>query len=177
MNTQREDLLKLARWMWNVVHDHPWDPGEFDDCFDRVYAHADDLETLWQLGGATNDYLRRYPGGLAVPVRLPKRLLASDDREARVIGLKLFNRLSDVSTAEITTEILRALNSGDRYEDYGALYELGNLIERCQAAAERLPADVVDQLVSAINAFALHKDENVHRMVRHRVECLRSLCG
>jgi hypothetical protein len=134
------------------------------------------LETLWQLGGATNDYLRRNPGGVPVPIGLPKRLLASDDREARVIGLKLLNRCSDASTAEIIEESLRALKRGDRYEDYGGLYELGNLIERCRAAAVRLPVDIVDRLASAIDAFAVDKDKNDQRMASHRVECLRLLC-
>jgi len=176
MKTRREDLLELARWMWEVVHNHPWAPNEFDASFDRVYSHTDDLETLWQLGGATNDYLRCNPGGLSVPISLPKRLLASENREARVIGLKLLNRCSDISTSEITEEILRALQRGDGYEDYGGFCELGNLIERYEAAAVRLSADVVGRLVNATNRFAVGKDENDQRTAQRRVECLRSIC-
>jgi hypothetical protein len=50
-------------------------PTAFGELFDRAYRETDDSETLWRLGGAINDFLRRFPGSFSVPSELPRRLL------------------------------------------------------------------------------------------------------
>jgi hypothetical protein len=105
------------------------DPGEFRREFDRIYDDSDDIRALWQLGGATNDYLRANPDAMAVPPELPRRLLGSQHLDARVIGLKLLNR-SAVPDTEVVAAIIRAMNRRDGYESCGGLFELGLLLDR-----------------------------------------------
>ena len=162
--------------MWRFVNDYEWTAGEFKLLFDRIYSNAEDINTLWQLGGATNDYLRRGVDTFPVPVDLAKRLLGSDNVEARVVGLKLYNRCS-VPEANIVAEIVRALNRPEEYERYGGLYEAGNLIDRCRDSCVRLAVADVESLVAAIGAFANGRDDNDQRVARDRIMCLRSLCG
>jgi hypothetical protein len=121
------------------------DPRSFRREFDRIYHDCRDIKTLWQLGGATNDYLRANPDAMAVPAELPRRLLASHHLHARIVGLKLLNR-SDVPDAELIATIVRALNRRDGNESCGGLYELGQLLDRRDAL------DLDSSLVHALRA-------------------------
>ena len=105
------------------------DPTEFRREFDRIYHDCCDIKTLWQLGGATNDYLRVNRDAMVVPPDLPRRLLKSQHLYARITGLKLLNR-SNVSDAEIVAAIVRAMNRRDGFESCGGLHELGQLLDR-----------------------------------------------
>jgi len=167
--------FEMAQTMWKVVHDYAWKADEFSSLFDRVYSNADDVDTLWQLAGATNDYLRLGLGSFPVPVELPKRLLSSDHLEARVIGLKLYGRCP-VREDDVIAKIIEALNRPEEYEQYGGFYEAGNLVERCRISGARLSRDSVEPLVAAITTFVDGRDDNDQRASRHRIECLRSLC-
>jgi hypothetical protein len=135
-----ETPLALARELWrvdNIPEVCALSPAQFRQLFDRVYEATDDVEALWQLGGATNDYLRSNPSAFEVPLDLARRLLYSDDVEARVIGLKLLNRRSDV-VEEIVSEIVRALARQDNYESTGGIHELGEFLDRLETTGASL---------------------------------------
>lgn len=135
--------------MWrDIVRVARLDPREFRREFDRTYLDCSDIKTLWQLGGATNDYLRINPDAMDVPPDLPRRLLRSHHRDARVIGLKLLNR-SYVSDAEIVAAIVRAIKKRDGYESCGGLYELGQLLDRRDISD--LDSSLVHELRAALS--------------------------
>jgi hypothetical protein len=143
-------------------------PVEFRREFDRIYREADDIKTLWQLAGATNDYLRANPGAIDLPIELSRRLLMAEHRDARVIGLKLLNR-SSVSDAEIVTAIVRTLKERDAYERCGGLYELGQFLERRRASE-------IDGLLTAELCGALmpliRDDSEVHNASSRLLDAL-----
>ncbi len=96
---------------------------------DSILQQTDGLRTLWQLGGAANDYLRRHPGLITVPRGLPFKLLAANHLDSRIIGLKLLVRL--VYPLPVTWKWIRkALQSSREDEVVGGLCELGNLVNR-----------------------------------------------
>lgn len=129
----------------------------FKELFDKTYQQADDLETRWQLGGAINDYLRRYPNTVSVPLGLPWQLLQSDDVEARVIGLKLVNRCNVPNTQRID-EFIRAIERGDDYESVGGLHELGQFLESCHGRGERISASSAERLRRVLENFNIRSD-------------------
>src|SRR5262245_52512 len=109
-----ESPLELARALWSS-DSRSLPPELFQALFDRVYGSTSELEALWQLGGASNDYLRFHPESIDVPSKLPWTLAHSADREARVIGLKLLGRCYEQAD-EIVEEIVQALTCDDHYE-------------------------------------------------------------
>lgn len=104
-------------------------PADFQLRLDALLRRTDGLRILWQLGGATNDYLRRHPNSITVPQDLPIQLLSSTRMDARVIGLKLLVRLA-FPLPVILQWIQSALHSSREDEVIGGLHELGNLLEQ-----------------------------------------------
>jgi hypothetical protein len=160
--------------MWKRVHSYDWGPGEFRALFEQLYTDRADLETLWQLGGAVNDYLRRYPGEFNVPPELPRELLVSPSVDARIIGLKLLNR-ANVDVSEIARSIIDALRAPAEYGEYSGLYETGNFISRCREGKVRLPGKLTRDLIAAIREYVADKDDNDQRCASHHIEELENI--
>ena len=146
-------------------------PMTFGELFDRAYSQTNDLETLWQLGGAINDFLRHRPGVLAIPPQLPSLLLRSDDVEARVVGLKLLNHI-DVSDADRIDECVRAIARGDGYESVGGLHELGRFLKSCQGSGKRIPTASAERILRCLQACPERDEENCRAWVAHLVELM-----
>lgn len=166
--------LTIARSMWKRVHDYKWTPGEFRALFEKLYPATDDLETLWQLGGAVNDYLRRYPDEFDVPPKLARDLLCSPSVDARIIGLKLLNR-ADVDVSEIARSIVDALRVPAEYGDYSGLYETGNFISRCRERKIRLPNALTRDLITALREYVADRDDNDQRCADDHIEELKCI--
>jgi hypothetical protein len=166
-----ETPLEAARALWSSEA-LKLSPATFRGLFDRAYAQAIDLETLWQLGGAIFDFLRQYPGTLPVPQQLPWRLLQSDDVEARVVGLKLLDHI-EVSDAACIDEVVRAIERHDGYESAGGLAELGRLLRRLGNNAYRIPTASAERLLRCLQGCAELADDNCRDWVAHLVELVR----
>ncbi|MEX1039882.1 MAG: hypothetical protein WDZ51_04590 [Pirellulaceae bacterium] len=144
--------LELARQLWhipNMTELTCLPPSRFQTLFDRVYQSTDDEEALWRLGGATNDYLRANPGSFCVPAELPRRLLASQNVDARVVGLKLLNRCS-ASDEEVVAAITNALRRRDDYESNGGMVELSNFLDRRIPMEAKLEQSMAETLLCAL---------------------------
>lgn len=159
--------LKIAQALWST-QGRELAPAAFRELFERAYRQTNDLETLWQLGGAINDFLRHHSGSLEIPPQLPWRLLQSDDVEARVIGLKLLNRIN-VSDAERIDEFVRAIECHDGYEAVGGLHELGQFLDGYQNSSRKIPPASADRLRRALEAFRMKDDQNYRAWVAHLV--------
>jgi hypothetical protein len=153
-----------ARGMWHdISRVKHLSPHEFRKEFERIYHGCHDLKTLWQLGGATNDYLRTNPHAIDVPIALPRRLLAAHHLHARIIGLKLLNR-TNVSDTEMVHAIAQALRSGDAFESCGGIFESLQFLDRrdvsrMDASLIQIVRDAVTPLVGDgvdIHSGALH---------------------
>ncbi len=159
------DPRELAERLWSAEA-LALSPEEFQALFDRVYRNSDDIRRLWRLGGAANDYLRHHPHAIPVPPELAWTLLRSDHREARVIGLKLLNRI-DVSDEALLGEILRAIERADDHESIGGLFELGNYLDRAGSRSLSHVAHTIGKLRKAIQAITIDADENTRRWSSH----------
>ena len=147
-----ESPLELARQLWAIdnldaVRQLPKE--SFQSLFDRVYLATNEIEALWQLAGAANDYLRFSPDSINVPPELPRRLLSSNHSDARIVGLKLLNRCH-VSDEEIVDAIIRALNRDDESESCSGINELGNYLGRRLPAGVGIDGKLIDRLVDAL---------------------------
>jgi hypothetical protein len=167
-------MQNMARAMWEHARGMPAD--SFKTLFDRVYNGTTDVTALWQLGGATNDFLRVHPGALTIPVELATTLLGARNKDARVIGLKLLNRCR-VRDEMMVNEIIRALQRRDGYESTGGMCELRRLLERHQLDGSAidgcLAARLSDELASLLN----DDDETERHMAEALVEWLGDLDG
>jgi hypothetical protein len=133
----RDSTANMARDLWSA-ESQQLEPAEFQARFDAIYDAAQGLATLWQLGGAANDYLRARPQSIRVPPELISQLLAGKIVDGRIVGIKLLNRRSpDVEI--IRSSIERALASQHESEVYGGLHELGGLLDRTMPGSP-LPA-------------------------------------
>lgn len=172
-----DDPLAIAQAMWNRVSSQGAEgisPDRFRTLFDRVYQDCEDVTTLWQLGGAANDYLRTFPDALAVPDRLPLTLLSSDNIKARVVGLKLLNRC-DITDEVMVAEIIRAMRRSDEYERTGGVYELGQFLDRKQMNRAKLDPVLCTRLHRILNIFRNHHDPDRRRNAAFLIERLREL--
>jgi hypothetical protein len=126
----RDTTAKLAKELWSPTA-LKLPPTEFRAKFDAIYASAEGIATLWQLGGAALDYLRSNPDALTVPSELAPTLLASSLVDARIVGLKLLNQCSP-NLELISSSICGALESRHDGELYGGLCELSKLLDRAR---------------------------------------------
>lgn len=144
MQRSRDNTARLAKALWSIEA-LDLQPKEFQSRFDAIYASAEGPATLWQLGGAANDYLRHYPDTIRVPNELAWQLLDSTLVDARIVGLKLLNRCSS-DTAAILSAICRALDRNHKNEMYGGLCELDNLLRRLVPTTRLSIDDVLPRL-------------------------------
>jgi hypothetical protein len=165
--------LRLAKALWSS---EAWELSStrFKELFDKTYRKSDKLKTLWQLGGAINDYLGAHPGAFSVPPELPWRLLRSDDREARVIGLKLLKRLT-VPNSQRVEEYFRAIERRDGYESCGGLYELGQFLEHCQSSRERIAMALADRVLRVLEDHKDDDDDNHRRWVERLQDLVKTV--
>ncbi len=143
------ELAELLARVDNMKDVASLTPNQFRTLFDRVYQHTEDLHALWELGGAAAFYLHKNPDALAVPTELPRRLLASDDADMRVVGLKLLIRCP-LPDDEIVEAILGALIRRDGYESCGGICELNKFL-----SARHAIGGTLDRLLAARLSCAL----------------------
>lgn len=141
-------VYSAAKALWSFQARELQQP-EFQAKFDEVYRHAieeTNIEALWQLGGAANDYIRSRPqNNLIVPNELAPTLLSSKLMDARIIGLKLLTRCSP--NIELVADwICRALVSKHECEVYGGLSELGKLLESRNPFAKKEQDEICSRL-------------------------------
>jgi hypothetical protein len=168
-----ESPLELARALWTP---DGWalPPSQFKSLFDRVYASTSDLKCLWQLGGASGDYLRIHPDSIDIPSELPLTLLRSADVDARIIGLKLFRRCHPRSD-EVVEEIVRAVEDGDTNEGWGGLHELQELFEEIAAGKRMITPESYQHLVNALRPLSDHDDPYTRQTARRQLEWIDEL--
>ncbi len=167
--------LQRARALWTPAA-LELSSTRFRELFDDTYGRTEDLETRWQLGGALNDYLRRRPHTVPVPLDLPWQLLRSHDADARIIGLKLLKHC-DVSDVARLDELVRAIKRDDNYESDGGLFELGQYLENCRDNGRRIPTLSADRLQEALKRARDRDDDNRQKWVDALSHTLRTLVG
>jgi hypothetical protein len=155
MNPSRDNTARLAKTLW-TVEARDLSPGEFQARFDALYSTAEGPATLWQLGGAANEYLRCHPDTIVVPVEIVEALLASKMVDARIIGLKLLNRLA-ANVSAMVAAIHPALESSHEGELYGGLNELLLLLDRVEPSERNLAI----VLLPALSRLASSRDSYV----------------
>jgi hypothetical protein len=133
LTPSRDNTARLAKELW-TNEARSLEPAEFQSRFDAIYLAAEGPATLWQLGGAANDYLRSHPDSIKVPEELVTALLGSKLVDGRIIGLKLLNRCS-IDNNTILSAISEALESHSKQEILGGLCELSNLLRRVEHSA------------------------------------------
>ncbi len=157
-----QDPFELAsalwEYLWSSRRAANLSPDDFRALFARIYNDCQDIPTLWQLGGATNDYLRTYPGAIEVPVELIDSLRASDHMDARIIGLKLLKH-SKLDDQRIVSEIVRALQQPEDYEYYGGFVEMRHFLDRHRVEGRAIATPLVDELRRGLARFFTHEDE------------------
>jgi hypothetical protein len=172
---QYDNPLELAEMLWEHVCSSQGDeppPDQFEILFHRVYDAADDVVTLWRLGGATNDYLRFHPGALDVPQNLPEKLLASADVDARVTGLKLLNRCN-TSDEAMVGKIIRAMQRLDEYESCGGLHETHEFLDRCERDGRKINSTLVARLRHSVDLLRQQQsDQDLQRSTIHAIKRL-----
>jgi hypothetical protein len=158
--------LSLAKRMWSSEgQDLP--AQEFSALYERVRSATNEIKPLWQLGGATNDYLRRNPGAFPAPLELARFLLSANHGDARIIGLKLLTRC-DARTEEFFAEVIRALKQKDDGEICGGLHELSIWIDRKLQARSKYSPEKIRPLETALQSVAdsMAADYNVEVATR-----------
>lgn len=161
-----DNTAKLAKALWSIEA-LDLQPAEFQSRFDAIYASAEGPATLWQLGAAANDYLRRNPDTIRVPDELAPQLLKSSLVDARIVGLKLLNRRPS-ETAAIVSAICEALDRDHKGEIYGGLCELDNLLRRLELSL-RL---AVDGLMPRLAGLRSSRDPYVRECADRFSDCL-----
>ncbi|NUN03862.1 MAG: hypothetical protein HUU41_22365 [Bryobacteraceae bacterium] len=103
-------------------------PEMFKKVFERTLAASSDIEVLSGLIWVAGMYLDRHPGAFPLPRNLADELLASEDLDHRLAGLKAL-RHSTASSPEIVAQITTALKRDDWQEKWAGLSQLGQVLE------------------------------------------------
>jgi hypothetical protein len=162
MQRSRDNTARLAKALW-TLEARDLSPREFQSRFDNIYSGAEGPATLWQLGGAVNDFLRVHPGTIKVPNELAPTLLSSTIVDGRIIGLKLLNRCSTDVTA-ISASICQALESRHKSELYGGLCELDNLLRRLETTVQVPTQDLLPRLRKLYSSSDIYIRETAERL-------------
>jgi hypothetical protein len=157
-----DGTASLAKKLWDELSSTLC-PDEFQARFDEIYRRAEGPATLWRLGGAANDYLRKHPDSVRVPCELAPALLASSLVDARIIGLKLLIRTSQ-DWGAIHAELCRALESRHVSTRLGGLCELHNALHRCGKGLPMPKGDLVSRLEKLRQSSDEHVRETATRL-------------
>lgn len=148
-------------------------PGLFQKYFDWTLAHTTDIDLLSRLMFAAAMYLRhRRPGAFQLPYSLARRLLASQDLDHRLGGLKSLVH-SEASVNEIYTELAKALQTDDFQERWTGIGSLLWLLESepTRRAAE-LDPKVLTELQRVLSEAANRAPDDNERVALGRCEAL-----
>ena len=168
---RRDNTARMAKALWSP-ESNELSASEFQAQFDAIYSAAEGLATLWQLGGAANDYLRLHPDSIVVPEELAPKLVASSMVDARIIGLKLLVRCSwDIRL--IGSSICKALESKHEHELYGGLCELHNSLRRFDSVAS-MP---VDDLLAGLGRLSSSRDAYERQSAARLADWIEELRG
>jgi hypothetical protein len=156
----------LAKRMWSS-DGQQLAPQDFLALYERVRTATDELIPLWQLGGATNDFLRHHPDAFPAPIDLARFLLSAKHCDAQIVGLKLFTRC-EVPAEELLAEAVRALRQKDDSVICGGLHELSIWLDRQLKAWAKLSAAQLDSIEAALRSIRDSKaaDYNVESATR-----------
>jgi hypothetical protein len=156
--------LELAWRLWEIElikEVQELSLARFQQLFDRAYSaihkQLPDLrarKALWRLGGSAADYQGFHSVVIKVPLELPRLLLASRNKDHRVIGLKLLVRNPQSKDQEIVREIVRALRRRDSYENSGGIPQLSLFLDLRYPAGALPDPELVQSLIAAIKPFA-----------------------
>lgn len=151
-------------------------PQKFSKLADRVWKASPGPQALWKLGGAMSDFLRRHPGTINVPAKLPGRLLSSPRCDPRIVGLKLLKHIR-VSDEKLLSEILKALQRRREYERCGGLHELRCYIDRVACRRVRKRSGMTTGVMHRLSELAMRsrdhdERENAALALRHLKELL-----
>lgn len=102
-------------------------PESFKQAYDCVVTAAPDRRVLARLMWIAGMYLDRHPGAFQLPRALTEELLASDDFDQLLAGLKAL-RHSSASTNEMIARFLEVMKRTTWEERYAGLYQLGLVV-------------------------------------------------
>lgn len=140
----------------------------FKRVFDRTLAASSDIDVISGLMFVAGLYLDRHPDAFLLPRNLADKLLASDDLDHRLAGIKAF-RHSMVSLNEIFAQIVAALNRDDCEEKWAGLSQLEQLLEeKGRQLAEATQQNVLQELRNVLTQLAdTTQDTNIRRAAAH----------
>ena len=143
-------------------------PEMFKRVFDRTLAASSDIEVLSGLMFVAGLYLDRHPGAFPLPRNLADQLLASEDLDHRLAGLKSL-RHSMASSGEIVAQITTALKRDDWQERWAGLSQLGRLLEdKGSQLAEPTEGRTLDELRDVLMQLAdTAPDADTRRAAAH----------
>jgi hypothetical protein len=171
---QLKSPLQLAEKLWSFEA-LELSPQQFEGLANRVWSASPGLQALWKLGGAMNDFLRRHPGKISVPPKLPRLLLASPRCNPRIIGLKLLKHIS-ISDEALLKEILKALQRRREYERCGGLCELQYYIDTLVVRRVRKKTAMAKRVMHRLCELAERSRDGTERTIAaHKLDLLEDL--
>lgn len=102
-------------------------PEAFRQVYDFAFARATDRDVLARLMHVAGMYLDRHPGVLVLPRTVAEELLASDDYDHLLAGLKAI-RHSTASMGEIIAHFLTVMKRDTWEERCAGLYQLDQAV-------------------------------------------------
>lgn len=144
-------------------------PELFKAVVERTLAASSDIEVQSDLMFSAGLYLEKQPGVLVLPVELAKQLLASDDFDHRLGGLRSLPHttasLSDIA-AHVTAILQRDDWMTDRWSGLSLFMRV--LDERGPRRSETIEQNTLDRLQAVLAQLAdTAPDENARRVVEH----------
>ena len=112
-------------------------PESFQQAYDCVVAASPDRRALARLMWIAGMYLDRHPGAFQLPRAFAEELLASDDFDQLLAGLKAI-RHSSASTSETIAHFVEVMKRSSWEERYAGLYQLEQVV--CGNAASVVAA-------------------------------------
>ena len=144
-------------------------PQLFKTVVEHTLAASSDIEALSPLMFSAGLYLEKHPGAFVLPVQLAKQLLASDDFDHRLGGLRSLPHttasLSDIA-AHVTAVLQRDDWMTDRWSGLSLFMRV--LDEKGPRQSESIEQNALDRLQAVLAQLAdTAPDENARRVVEH----------
>ena len=130
-------------------------PESFQQAYDCVVAASPDRRVLARLMWIAGMYLDRHPGVFQLPRALAEELLASDDFDQLLAGLKAI-RHSSASTSETIAHFVEVMKRSTWEERYAGLYQLEQVV--CGNAASVVAATGQSVLIEKVVGLVSLKD-------------------
>lgn len=143
-------------------------PEMFKRAFQRTLAESSDIEVLSGLMWVAGMYLDRHPGAFQLPRELADQLLASEELDHRLAGLKAL-RHTGASSTEILVQITGVLKRDDWHEKWAGLSQLRQLLEeKGPTLADATEQRTLEELQTILEHLAdTDPDANARRAAAH----------